>query len=60
MDITVDLPTLDVVCERYVQIVLEHVEGNRTKAALYLGIDRRTLLRWLEAARMRGKEQSNG
>jgi DNA-binding NtrC family response regulator len=43
-----DLPSLDEVERRYLQHVLKMVEGNRTRAAEILGVDRRTLYRMLE------------
>jgi DNA-binding NtrC family response regulator len=42
------LPTLDEIERRYLVHVLGKVEGNRTRAAEILGIDRRTLYRMLE------------
>jgi DNA-binding NtrC family response regulator len=42
------LPTLDEIERRYLVHVLGRVEGNRTRAAEILGIDRRTLYRMLE------------
>ena len=42
------LPTLDEIEKRYLVHVLGRVEGNRTRAAEILGIDRRTLYRMLE------------
>jgi DNA-binding NtrC family response regulator len=42
------LPGLDEVERRYLIHVLEHVKGNRTRAAEVLGIDRRTLYRMAE------------
>ena len=42
------LPTLDEIERRYLVHVLSQVEGNRTRAADILGIDRRTLYRMLE------------
>jgi len=44
-DIAHDLPTLDVLTERYIRHVLEHCEWNVEKAALHLGINRRTVYR---------------
>lgn len=41
-------PTLQQHQEDYLQRVLQHVEGNKSKAAEILGITRRTLYRWLE------------
>jgi DNA-binding NtrC family response regulator len=43
-----DLPTLDELERRYLLHVLRAVEGNRTRAAEVLGIDRRTLYRMAE------------
>ncbi|HEY0385075.1 MAG TPA: sigma-54 dependent transcriptional regulator, partial [Pyrinomonadaceae bacterium] len=43
-----DLPALDELERRYLIHVLEVVEGNRTRAAELLGIDRRTLYRMAE------------
>ena len=39
-------PTLEEVGRRYFVEVLKHVGGNKDKAALVLGVDRRTLFRW--------------
>jgi DNA-binding NtrC family response regulator len=38
-------PTLATVERRYIDRVLEHTHGNKTRAAEVLGIDRRTLSR---------------
>ena len=43
----VELPTMQVVEERYIQRVLKDVAGNKTRAAKILGFDRRTLYRKL-------------
>ena len=43
-----DLPNLDELEKRYLLYVLEKTDGNRTKAAEILGIDRRTLYRMAE------------
>jgi DNA-binding NtrC family response regulator len=43
-----DLPALDELERRYLIYVLEKVNGNRTRAAEILGIDRRTLYRMAE------------
>ena len=40
-------PTLDEMQKRYVQLILNEVEGNKRRAAALLGIGRRTLYRWL-------------
>ncbi|WP_151669787.1 sigma-54-dependent transcriptional regulator [Nitrincola schmidtii] len=42
------LPTLDELQKRYVQMVLDEVQGNKRRAAALLGIGRRTLYRWLD------------
>lgn len=42
-----ELPTLQAVADRYIQMVLGAVEGNKTRAAKILGMDRRTLYRKL-------------
>jgi two-component system response regulator HydG len=44
-----DLPTMDVVEERYIRKVLASVRGNKTLAAKVLGFDRRTLYRKLKS-----------
>ena len=41
-------PPLNTVIERYVERVLDHAKGNRTRAAKILGISRRTLHRMAE------------
>jgi transcriptional regulator with PAS, ATPase and Fis domain len=43
-----DLPTLDNLERRYLLHVLEATQGNRTRAAEILGVDRRTLYRMAE------------
>ncbi len=43
-----DLPSLDELERRYLLHVLEQVNGNRTRAAEVMGIDRRTLYRMAE------------
>lgn len=40
-----DWPTLAVLDRRYIDLVLERMGGNKTRAAEILGIDRRTLNR---------------
>jgi two-component system response regulator HydG len=45
-----DIVKMDEVQRRYVQRVLGLVGGNKSRAALLLGIDRRTLYRWLDRA----------
>lgn len=42
------MPTLEQVQRRYARQVLERVGGNKRQAARILGINRRTLYRWLE------------
>jgi DNA-binding NtrC family response regulator len=52
-----DLPSLDEVERRYLLHVLKMVNGNRTRAAEILGVDRRTLYRMAERFRIElGKE----
>ena len=41
-------PTLESLQQEYVQRVIEAVDGNKRRAAQILGIDRRTLYRWLD------------
>jgi two-component system response regulator HydG len=43
-----ELPTMDLVEERYIRKVLASVRGNKTLAAKVLGFDRRTLYRKLK------------
>jgi DNA-binding NtrC family response regulator len=43
--------SLDAMIERYVEQVLAHARGNRTRAAQILGISRRTLHRMAERRR---------
>jgi len=43
-----DLPSLDELEKRYLLYVLERADGNRTRAAEILGVDRRTLYRMAE------------
>lgn len=47
-DSTQQLPALHEVEQRYIHHVLEHVNGNKRRAAEILGIGRRTLYRYLE------------
>ncbi len=48
-----DWPSLEVIRVRYIRQALEHVRGNKTRAAELLGIDRRTLNRILARERAR-------
>lgn len=41
-------PTLNELQEQYIERVMQHVEGNKSKAAELLGVTRRTLYRWLD------------
>ena len=41
------LPTLETLQQRYVEHVLAQVNGNKRQAAQILGVNRRTLYRWL-------------
>ncbi|MGM0570191.1 sigma-54-dependent transcriptional regulator [Marinobacter sp.] len=45
---TASWPTLETLQQQYVRQVMERVEGNKRRAAQILGINRRTLYRWLE------------
>ncbi len=42
------LPSLEEIRRRYVQYVLDRVNGNKRRAAALLGVGRRTLYRWLD------------
>ena len=44
-----DRPTLAELERRYVQLILAETEGNKSRAAEILGIDRRTIYRYLES-----------
>lgn len=46
-------PTLDVLRLRYLHRAIDHMGGNKTRAAELLGIDRRTLNRILARERRR-------
>lgn len=48
-------PTLDALQQDYVRRVMAEVEGNKRRAAQILGINRRTLYRWLDS----GMERSD-
>ena len=45
-----DRPTLAELERRYVQLILSENEGNKSRAAELLGIDRRTIYRYLDSA----------
>ncbi|HKX26310.1 MAG TPA: sigma-54 dependent transcriptional regulator [Blastocatellia bacterium] len=45
-----DRPTLAELDRRYIQLVLAEADGNKSRAAEILGIDRRTIYRYLEPA----------
>ena len=47
-----DWPTLDLLSERYVGRVLDHVNDNKSRAAQLLGVDRRTVSRLGNASRL--------
>jgi DNA-binding NtrC family response regulator len=54
-----ELVSVVVLRDLYLSHVLEVVRGNKSRAARILGIDRRTLYRWLdEAARRRAGEEA--
>ena len=44
---TTEWPTLNQLQEDYVAKVMQHVDGNKSKAAEIMGVTRRTLYRWL-------------
>ncbi|MBK9708842.1 MAG: hypothetical protein IPO77_18125 [Acidobacteria bacterium] len=44
-----DRPSLAELERRYVQLVLSEADGNKSRAAEMLGIDRRTIYRYLES-----------
>lgn len=50
-------PTLDSLRLRYIHRAIEHLNGNKTRAAELLGIDRRTLNRILARERARKASQ---
>jgi DNA-binding NtrC family response regulator len=54
------LPSLDEIERRYLVHVLSRVEGNRTRAAEILGVDRRTLYRMLERHGMGERQTEDG
>ena len=55
-----DSVTLDEMISRYVEMVLTHTQGNRTRAAKILGISRRTLHRMAARRRERqGRDSDN-
>ena len=45
-----DRPSLAELERRYVQLILSETEGNKSRAAEILKIDRRTIYRYLEAS----------
>jgi DNA-binding protein Fis len=52
--IDADWPTLDELSLRYLHRVIEHAQGNKTKAAETLGRDRRTVNRILAKVKRHG------
>ena len=52
------LPSLEQMEKRYLAHVLEVLKGNRTRAAVVLGIDRRTLYRMMERFEMDGDREN--
>lgn len=51
-------PTLEKLQQNYVRDVMQAVGGNKRRAAQILGINRRTLYRWLAAGELTGEGQS--
>lgn len=51
-------PTLDKLQQNYVRDVMQAVGGNKRRAAQILGINRRTLYRWLAAGELTGEDHS--
>lgn len=45
-------PTLHEMADRYIRDVLEHANGNKSKAARILNVSRYTVYRWLKGARI--------
>ena len=52
-DLDADWPTLSLLSRRYINRALGHTQGNKTRAADMLGIDRRTLNRIMARDRAR-------
>jgi two-component system, NtrC family, response regulator AtoC len=55
-----DRPTLDELCRRYTHLVLSESDGNKSRAAEVLGINRRTLYRYLEAYGGAARDDAEG
>jgi DNA-binding NtrC family response regulator len=51
-----DRPTMDELQRRYLQLVLDEHEGNRRRAAVALGLDRRTVQRLIARYQLRAQE----
>ncbi|HZS09052.1 MAG TPA: sigma-54 dependent transcriptional regulator [Blastocatellia bacterium] len=54
-----DRPTLAELDRRYIRLILAETEGNKSRAAEILGIDRRTIYRYLDAAGARSPEPAD-
>jgi two-component system, NtrC family, response regulator AtoC len=52
-----DRPSLAELERRYVQLILSEADGNKSRAAELLGIDRRTIYRFLEAGNQEERSQ---
>jgi transcriptional regulator with PAS, ATPase and Fis domain len=54
-----DMPTLVELAQDYIEHVLARHDGNKTQAAKALGLDRRSLYRWLnnQASRVKPRRQ---
>jgi DNA-binding NtrC family response regulator len=55
-----DRPNLDELCRRYTQLILAETEGNKSRAAEVLGINRRTLYRYLDSEGLPSPTDENG
>lgn len=53
-----DRPSLAELERRYIQLVLAETDGNKSRAAEILGIDRRTIYRYLEPANSQSADGS--
>jgi DNA-binding NtrC family response regulator len=59
-DIIADWPTMEELQRRYLQLMLARSEGNRSRAASALGLDRRTVQRMLAKYQIPSSDDDNG